>query len=125
MPVDEDGCPTNTARYDRYWRPGLLQILQRRIDPTIHKPIQAPRGRFFSKISVLQSLLSLTFYYYLRYLSYKLQSKMRLPYVPNPPQFTDPDDQAILERVKARRGAMGLIELDLALLHAPKVADGW
>jgi len=50
---------------------------------------------------------------------------MRLPYTPNPPTFTDPDDQAILQRVKDRRGAMGLIELDLTLLHAPKVADGW
>lgn len=50
---------------------------------------------------------------------------MRLPYVDNPPNFTSEDDKAILERVKARRGERGLFPLDLALLHAPKVADGW
>lgn len=50
---------------------------------------------------------------------------MRLPYTPNPPSFTNDDDKAILERVKARRGEMGLIPLDLTLLHAPKIADGW
>ena len=49
---------------------------------------------------------------------------MRLDYVNNPPNFTSEDDKAILERVKARRGDIGLIPLDLALLHAPKVADG-
>lgn len=50
---------------------------------------------------------------------------MRLPYVPNPPECKDQDDQAIVERVKQRRGDRGLLELDLALLHAPPVADGW
>ncbi|KAF2809080.1 4-carboxymuconolactone decarboxylase-like protein [Mytilinidion resinicola] len=50
---------------------------------------------------------------------------MRLPYVPNPPHFTDPTDQAILERVQKRRGERGLLELDRALLHSPPVADGW
>jgi len=50
---------------------------------------------------------------------------MRLPYVDNPPNFTSEDDKQILERVKARRGERGLLPLDLALLHAPKVADGW
>ncbi|KAF2489640.1 hypothetical protein BU16DRAFT_531159 [Lophium mytilinum] len=50
---------------------------------------------------------------------------MRLPYVPNPPEFSDPADQAILERVQERRGERGLLELDRALLHSPPVADGW
>ena len=51
---------------------------------------------------------------------------MRLPYTDNPPTGLSADDEQILERVKARRTAagMGLIPLDLALLHAPKVADG-
>lgn len=49
---------------------------------------------------------------------------MRLDYVPNPPTNLAPEDQEVLERVKARRGAMGLIPLDLTLLHAPKIADG-
>ena len=50
---------------------------------------------------------------------------MRLSYVPEPPNFTDPDDQAVVERVKQRRGEKGLIALDKTLLHAPPVADGW
>lgn len=49
---------------------------------------------------------------------------MRLDYVPNPPTNLSPEDQEVLERVQARRGALGLIPLDLTLLHAPKVADG-
>lgn len=49
---------------------------------------------------------------------------MRLDYVPNPPTDLSPEDQEVLERVKARRGSMGLIPLDLTLLHAPKIADG-
>ena len=49
---------------------------------------------------------------------------MRLNYVPNPPTDLSPDDQAVLERVKARRGAGGLLPLDLALLHSPAVTDG-
>ncbi|KAI1611281.1 AhpD-like protein [Exophiala viscosa] len=50
---------------------------------------------------------------------------MRLDYVDNPPTNLSSEDQEVLERVKARRGAMGLIPLDLTLLHAPKIADGW
>ncbi len=49
---------------------------------------------------------------------------MRLDYVPNPPTDLSAEDQEVLKRVQARRGAMGLIPLDLALLHAPKIADG-
>ncbi|KAF1957918.1 4-carboxymuconolactone decarboxylase-like protein [Byssothecium circinans] len=50
---------------------------------------------------------------------------MRLPYIPPNPQFQNAEDQAIVSRVKQRRGSGGLIELDRALLHAPPVADGW
>lgn len=50
---------------------------------------------------------------------------MRLPYVDNPPTFSDANDQAIVQRVQQRRGERGLIPLDLALLHSPPVADGW
>ncbi|KAI0593140.1 carboxymuconolactone decarboxylase [Biscogniauxia sp. FL1348] len=50
---------------------------------------------------------------------------MRLNYVPNPPTNLSVEDQQIVERVKARRGAKGLIPLDLTLLHSPKVADAW
>jgi alkylhydroperoxidase family enzyme len=50
---------------------------------------------------------------------------MRLPYVENPPKVEGEQDKAIVERVKERRGDAGLLELDLALLHAPPVADGW
>ena len=49
---------------------------------------------------------------------------MRLPYTDNPPTGLPEEDQAVVSRVQARRGKMGLIPLDLALLHAPKIADG-
>ena len=56
---------------------------------------------------------------------------MRLPYTENPPTGLDEVDTAIVERIKARRAtgvsaerALGLIPLDRALLHAPKIADG-
>ncbi|KAF2025361.1 hypothetical protein EK21DRAFT_104028 [Setomelanomma holmii] len=50
---------------------------------------------------------------------------MRLDYIPDPPNFSNPDDQAVVERVKQRRGEKGLIALDKTLLHAPPVSDGW
>ena len=50
---------------------------------------------------------------------------MRLPYVPNPPNFTEEEENAIVERIKERRGERGLIGLDRSLLHAPPIADGW
>jgi hypothetical protein len=50
---------------------------------------------------------------------------MRLTYVPDPTNFTNPDDKAVEERVRTRRGEKGLIALDKTLLHAPPVADGW
>lgn len=50
---------------------------------------------------------------------------MRLPYVPNPPPATNPQDAAIVQRIQARRAPRPLQPLDLALLHSPPVADGW
>jgi hypothetical protein len=50
---------------------------------------------------------------------------MRLPYIPDPPEFTEEADKAVLERIKERRGPKGLIALDRTLLHSPPVADGW
>ncbi|KAL2190666.1 hypothetical protein L209DRAFT_746951 [Thermothelomyces heterothallicus CBS 203.75] len=50
---------------------------------------------------------------------------MRLPYVPNPPETTSEEEAAIVERIKARRAPRPLQALDLTLLHAPPVADGW
>ncbi|KAH8722469.1 4-carboxymuconolactone decarboxylase-like protein [Phaeosphaeriaceae sp. PMI808] len=50
---------------------------------------------------------------------------MRLEYIPDPPNLSSPEDQAVVERVKQRRGEKGLIALDRTLLHAPPVADGW
>lgn len=49
---------------------------------------------------------------------------MRLPYVDDDPKMDNAEDQAVVDRVKERRGGK-LIALDKALLHAPPVADGW
>lgn len=49
---------------------------------------------------------------------------MRLPYVDDDPETDTAEDEAIVQRVKERRGGQ-LIALDKALLHAPPVADGW
>lgn len=50
---------------------------------------------------------------------------MRLPYVPNPPTPATDEDAAIVRRIQERRAPRDLTPLDLALLHAPPVADGW
>lgn len=49
---------------------------------------------------------------------------MRLPYIADEPRFASTTEEAIVKRVKERRGGK-LLELDKALLHAPPVADGW
>jgi alkylhydroperoxidase family enzyme len=54
-----------------------------------------------------------------------LSPDMRLPYTPNPPRPTHDEEEAIVGRILARRGAGGLIALDRTLLHAPVIADGW
>jgi alkylhydroperoxidase family enzyme len=50
---------------------------------------------------------------------------MRLPYVPDPPSTTTPDEARILASVQARRAPNPLLPLDLALLHSYPVAEGW
>lgn len=50
---------------------------------------------------------------------------MRIPYVSDPPATATEEDAAIVSRVRARRAPRPLQPLDLALLHAPPVADGW
>ncbi|CAN8105998.1 unnamed protein product [Discula destructiva] len=50
---------------------------------------------------------------------------MRLPYVPDPPPTSTPDEAAIVKRIQDRRAPRPLTSLDLALLHSPPVADGW
>ncbi|KAI1088677.1 AhpD-like protein [Rostrohypoxylon terebratum] len=50
---------------------------------------------------------------------------MRLQYTPNPPTPATEADAAIVSRIAARRAPRPLQPLDLALLHAPAVADGW
>ncbi|KAJ5586933.1 4-carboxymuconolactone decarboxylase family protein [Penicillium hispanicum] len=50
---------------------------------------------------------------------------MRLPYVPDPPPTSTPDEARILASVQARRAPNALLPLDLALLHSFPVADGW
>ncbi|KAI2625582.1 AhpD-like protein [Hypoxylon sp. NC1633] len=52
--------------------------------------------------------------------------KMRIPYAPtNPPLPPDSEESQIRSRIAARRHPRPLQALDLALLHAPPVADGW
>ncbi|KAJ5085876.1 4-carboxymuconolactone decarboxylase family protein [Penicillium argentinense] len=50
---------------------------------------------------------------------------MRLPYVPDPPPTSTPDEARILSSVQARRAPNPLLPLDLALLHSFPVAEGW
>lgn len=50
---------------------------------------------------------------------------MRLPYIPVPPPASTPEEEAIIARIVARRAPRPLQPLDLTLLHAPPVADGW
>jgi alkylhydroperoxidase family enzyme len=52
---------------------------------------------------------------------------MRLPYVDptDPNAFQDPEEAAIVSRIRARRAPRPLQPLDLTLLHSPAVADGW
>lgn len=50
---------------------------------------------------------------------------MRLEYIDDPPQnLSGEGHQQIYDRIKARRGPVGLLSVDRVLLHAPKVADG-
>lgn len=50
---------------------------------------------------------------------------MKLPYIADPPPTSTEEEQAIVDRVRARRHPRPLQALDLTLLHSPPVADGW
>lgn len=50
---------------------------------------------------------------------------MRLPYTPREPSPTDEETVQIYQQISARRLPRPLVPLDLALLHAPPVADGY
>ncbi|OIW28834.1 hypothetical protein CONLIGDRAFT_577262 [Coniochaeta ligniaria NRRL 30616] len=50
---------------------------------------------------------------------------MRLPYIPDPPPTSSPEEERIVSAVRARRAPRPLQALDLTLLHSPPVADGW
>ena len=60
-----------------------------------------------------------------RQLSITFDLNMRVPYVSDPPPKMGAEQQAIYDRVAARRHPRPLQPLDLALLHNPHVADGW
>ena len=62
---------------------------------------------------------------YSQFLEFFIAIIMGLPYIPDPPEFSEEADKAVLERIKERRGPKGLIALDRTLLHSPPVADGW
>lgn len=50
---------------------------------------------------------------------------MRLSYVADPPPVKSPQEQEIVDRIRHRRGPLGLVELDRTLLHSYPIADGW
>ncbi|KAK0741277.1 AhpD-like protein [Schizothecium vesticola] len=50
---------------------------------------------------------------------------MRLPYVTDPPPAATPEEEAIIDAVRARRAPRPLQPLDLTLLHSPPVTLGW
>ncbi|KAL2825508.1 AhpD-like protein [Aspergillus cavernicola] len=50
---------------------------------------------------------------------------MRLPYAPQTPGDSNPETHEIYTRIAARRTPRPLIPLDLTLLHAPPVANGY
>ncbi|KAI5462600.1 AhpD-like protein [Mariannaea sp. PMI_226] len=54
-----------------------------------------------------------------------LHANMRVPYVTDPVPTKNEEEAAIVDRIKARRNPRPLQPLDLALLHAPSIADGW
>ena len=50
--------------------------------------------------------------------------KMRVSYVPDEPRPEKPEEQAVADRMRQRRGGT-LLPLDQALLHSPALAEGW
>ncbi len=50
---------------------------------------------------------------------------IRLAYVADPLATANESEEEVVARIRARRAPRPLQPLDLALLHAPPVADGW
>ncbi|KUL88551.1 hypothetical protein ZTR_05421 [Talaromyces verruculosus] len=50
---------------------------------------------------------------------------MPIPYVPDPPSTSYPEEARILSNIQARRGERGMVALDRALLRSYPVANGW
>ncbi|KAJ9628298.1 uncharacterized protein PV06_01258 [Exophiala oligosperma] len=50
---------------------------------------------------------------------------MRLHYIAHPSRTLSAGYQEIVQRIETRRRATGLLPLDLTLLHAPEIANGW
>jgi alkylhydroperoxidase family enzyme len=50
---------------------------------------------------------------------------MRLRYMPNPPTNLAQEEEQIVQEVLERRGSLGLLALDMTLLHSPQVTAGW
>src|SRR5205807_1825241 len=52
------------------------------------------------------------------------QQKMRLPYT-DPSLASNPAESQVISETLTRRGASGLLPLDLTLLHSPPITSGW
>ena len=54
---------------------------------------------------------------------------MRFSYIANPPEHLAQlkEDISVMQRVRARRGVLDLLDLNRGLLHSPfpAIADGW
>lgn len=115
-------------------QPHRLVIALNPIEPQFPHPEMLTRRTLIRNILLTRATLSHHQHHHhhhnlqrtnLRRLSLTPAAKMRLPYVPDPPPTSSPEDQAIVDRIAARRAPRPLTSLDLALLHSPPVADGW
>ncbi|KAL5591032.1 hypothetical protein FOBRF1_014589 [Fusarium oxysporum] len=50
---------------------------------------------------------------------------MRVPCIPYPTTDLTGTEEQIVQRIATRRAEHGLLPLDLVLLHAPEIANGW
>jgi alkylhydroperoxidase family enzyme len=74
---------------------------------TLDKPLQVPSQKTAFIIIILDP------------------ATMRLPYIPDPPLTSSPDEETIVNAIRARRGSRGLIAIDRTVLHAPQIAAGF
>lgn len=85
--------------------------------------LASPRSRLYIKHSPLTSIA--TILRHPDHFSTQATTNMRIPYAPNTPADPTPENEAIYQRIAARRDPRPLIPLDLALLHNPSIADGY